>query len=68
VRLNWKTLRLSLLPALLLFVAGCGGISATKSVSPASFLIPGFLQATPPPAHPESTLPAVEPGNEVAQF
>jgi hypothetical protein len=66
--LNCKILRLSVLPALLLFVAGCGGISATKSISPASFLIPGFIKATPRPAYPESTLPTVEPGTEVAQF
>jgi hypothetical protein len=57
-----------MLPVLFLFVAGCGGISATKSISPASFLIPGFIMATPPPGHPENTLPAVEPGTEVAQF
>jgi hypothetical protein len=57
-----------MLPVLVLSVAGCGGISATKSISPASFLIPGFLKATPPPANPESTLPTVEPGTEVAQF
>jgi hypothetical protein len=57
-----------MLPALLLIVAGCGGFSATKSVSPASFLLPGILKADPQPLHPEHTLPAVEPGTEVAQF
>jgi hypothetical protein len=56
------------LPALLFFMAGCGGFTASKSVSPASFLLPGFLQAAPQPTHPDSTLPAVEPGTEVAQF
>jgi len=29
--------------------AGCGGINASQSVSPASFLLPGLMQATPPP-------------------
>jgi hypothetical protein len=66
--LNWKNLRLTILPILLLFVAGCGGLTASKSISPASFLLPGLMQASPQPAHPESTLPAVEPGTEVAQF
>jgi hypothetical protein len=68
VRLNWKTLRLTILPVLLLSVTGCGGITASKSISPASFLLPGLLQADPPPANPDSTVPAVEPGIEVAQF
>jgi hypothetical protein len=66
--LNWKILRLMFLPALLFAVAGCGGLSATKSISPASFLLPGLIQAAPQPVHPDSTLPAVEPGTEVAQF
>ena len=56
------------LPALLLFVAGCGGITASKSISPASFLLPGLLQAVPQPPPPDSTMPKVEPGTEIAQF
>jgi hypothetical protein len=59
---------LSFLPVLLLFVAGCGGLSATKSISPASFLLPGLMQSAPRQIDPESTLPADEPGIEVAQF
>jgi hypothetical protein len=35
-------------PALL--TSGCGGFAATKSVSPATFLLPGFGQADPRPA------------------
>lgn len=50
VRLKWKFLWLTLLAALPLVVEGCGGINASKSVSPASFFLPGLLQATPPPA------------------
>ena len=41
------------LPALaaVLLGAGCGGFSGSRSVSPASFLLPGLMQApTPPPA------------------
>jgi hypothetical protein len=46
---------------LLLFGAGCGGIHASKSVSPLDFLLPGiggFMQVDPtpppPPVEPES--------------
>jgi len=28
--------------------AGCGGINASQSVSPASFFLPGLLKACPP--------------------
>jgi hypothetical protein len=41
--------------ALLLLVAGCGGLRAEKSVSLLDLLMPGFggfLQADPPPANP----------------
>ena len=34
--------------ALLPAVAGCGGVSASKSVSPLDFFMPGLLQADPP--------------------
>jgi len=30
-------------------VAGCGGINASKSVSPLDFFMPGLIKATPPP-------------------
>jgi hypothetical protein len=52
----------------LLFLTGCGGLSASKSISPASFFLPGLLKADPQPTNPDSTLPAVEPGTVVAQF
>ena len=38
--------------------AGCSGINASHSVSPASFLIPGLLKVEPPPADPNAPLPA----------
>jgi len=68
MRLNWKVLRLAVISALLSTAAGCGGITASKSISPATFLLPGLMQADPPPAQPEGTLPAAEPAPEVAQF
>jgi hypothetical protein len=48
--------------------AGCSGINASQSVSPATFLLPGLMQANPPPAHPDVILPAEEPSTEVAKF
>jgi hypothetical protein len=67
VSLNWKFLRLAVIPAFLLVVAGCSGINTTHSVSPATFLLPGLIQADPSPAPFEHALPADEPGKEVAQ-
>jgi hypothetical protein len=42
-------LRLAVLAVLLTGAAGCGGVSGSQSVSPASFFLPGLLQVTPPP-------------------
>jgi len=53
--------------ALLLVGAGCSGINMSKSISPASFLLPGLLKADPPPANPERELPAEEHAREIAQ-
>jgi hypothetical protein len=47
--------------------AGCGGIRASHSVSPASFFLPGLLKVAPPPANPDADLPADEPVKELAQ-
>jgi hypothetical protein len=52
VRFNWKSGRLAMLalPVVLgLFGAGCSGINAGGSVSPAMFFIPG-AKADPAPA------------------
>jgi hypothetical protein len=46
---------LSLVAAVALFGAGCSGISTTQSVSPATFLLPGFFVQAPA----ESATPAV---------
>jgi hypothetical protein len=48
VRIRWIFLPLALLAAGLLLLAGCGGISGSQSVSPASFFLPGLLKADPP--------------------
>ena len=53
--------------SILLLGAGCSGINTTQSVSPATFLLPGLLQADPPPAHPDLILPSEEPLTEASQ-
>jgi hypothetical protein len=46
VRFQWKFMLM--LVAVALIGAGCGGINASQSVSPATFLMPGILKNTPP--------------------
>lgn len=38
---------MALLPVVSLIGAGCGGINASQSVSPASFLLPGIIKNCP---------------------
>lgn len=47
------------LAALVLLNTGCSGINASKSVSPASFFLPGLMQVSPPagPVVPAGTAP-----------
>jgi hypothetical protein len=37
--------------------AGCGGISASHTVSPASFFLPGIMKANPPATNPPVAFP-----------
>jgi hypothetical protein len=39
---------LALLAAMPFLLTGCGGISASKTISPLDFLLPGILRADPP--------------------
>ena len=48
--------------SLAVLLAGCGGIAASPSVSPASFLIPGLIQNTAPQSVP---VQATHSGGEV---
>jgi len=41
---------LAMLAALALFSAGCAGINASESISPASFFLPGLMKVDPPAA------------------
>lgn len=47
MKVNWNMLRLAILGLLVTAGIGCGGINASKGVSPATFLLPGFGQAEP---------------------
>jgi len=40
----------------------------SKSISPATFLLPGLLQNDAPPPPPDPTLPVVGQPQQVAQF
>jgi len=50
---------LALLSATSLLLTGCGGISASRTVSPLDFIMPGLLRADPPQTNaPMVVLPA----------
>jgi hypothetical protein len=66
VRLNWKKLRFAALPALVLLGAGCGGFSASRTVSPLDFILPGVLKADAAPAAPDQATPVPTPPLELA--
>ena len=44
--------------ALLTLTAGCGGVNASKSVSPLDFILPGLLKVQPRP--PSEQIPPLE--------
>ena len=66
VRLHLKYWRLVLIPAVVLVVVGCGGFSASRSVSPASFFLPGLMKADPP-SPPVEWSPPVAVSTEMAR-
>jgi len=67
VQLNRKTTLLAaLLPAVVLLGAGCSGINTSHSVSPATFLLPGFFGQAQPQAPPGAE-PAWAPAADSAQ-
>jgi hypothetical protein len=67
--LNRKTAVLSLAFSLVFIGGGCSGINATKSVSPATFLLPGFFGQTQPapPSDTETALLRQESVQFIAQ-
>jgi hypothetical protein len=66
VTLQRKNFRLLLAAALLVVTAGCSGINASHSVSPASFFLPGLLKADPPPMTNDVTVPQLPAVKQVA--
>ena len=64
VKWNSNWFRRAGLVALLAFGAGCSGIHASKSISPATFLLPGLLKYEAPAA--QDSFPA-PPGELLAQ-
>jgi hypothetical protein len=52
---------------MVLLATGCGGFTASKSVSPASFLLPGIMQNSPPPPDPFESLTNSAPAVSLAQ-
>jgi hypothetical protein len=66
VKLNRKVKRVVAASALLLACAGCGGISASRSVSPASFFLPGVKAEPKQPS--SDTVPQPGPVKQFAQL
>lgn len=64
---NGISVSLAILAAGACLCTGCGGISATKSISPASFFLPGLMQADPATVIPPAATPASQPAVVVAQ-
>jgi hypothetical protein len=52
---------------MVLLATGCSGINASKSFSPASFFLPGLLQAEPPAPSDDHQAPAPDKPVLVAQ-
>jgi hypothetical protein len=65
VKWNWKWLGRAGLLAVLALGAGCSGIHASKSISPATFLLPGLLKNDAPAA--QDSIPPAPPGELLAQ-
>jgi hypothetical protein len=62
VRIRWKFSLLAAFASLPLLVAGCGGISASRSVSPLDFLLPGvggFIKAGSVSTNAPGAFPAI---------
>jgi hypothetical protein len=56
VKLKWQSFRLALAALLVALGAGCSGINASHSISPATFLLPGLGKAeTEPSQTPQNT-------------
>jgi hypothetical protein len=50
------------------FLTGCSGINAGHSISPATFLLPGLMQVTPPAPPVDDTTPTLAPTSQIARL
>jgi hypothetical protein len=66
VSLNWKFLRAAIFLMVGSLLTGCSGIHMTKSVSPATFLLPGLMKASQPD-DPNLEFPVQQPGAQVTK-
>ena len=57
----------ALLALVAIVTAGCGGFAASKSVSPASFFLPGLLQNSPSGTSPLDPMTNSSPATTLAQ-
>lgn len=64
VKWDWKWFRTAALVAVVAFGAGCSGIRASHSISPASFFLPGLLKYEAPTK--QDAIPAAPPGEMLA--
>ena len=55
VTAKWNLIRWATGVILLICTAGCGGINASKGISPLDFILPGLIQNQPAPAQPTVT-------------
>jgi hypothetical protein len=66
--LHWKILQFGAFAGLLFLATGCGGLRGKYSVSPLTFLLPGFGRVDTKPTNPTNTeLQLDEHSNELAQ-
>ncbi|MCX6886098.1 MAG: hypothetical protein NTX27_13765 [Verrucomicrobia bacterium] len=66
--LNWKKAWPCLFALALVVLTGCSGVNATRSVSPATFLLPGVMKyEAPKPASPDQTLPQIGSGGDTVE-
>jgi hypothetical protein len=69
MKFSWKSRLLTILQVMILIAAttGCGGFAASRSVSPASFFMPGLLRVEPPAPPKEFPAPPPATTKQVAQ-
>jgi hypothetical protein len=67
VKLNRKHKTFASAAVLVLLCAGCGGVSASRSVSPINFLVPGGLLQVDPKKPSFETVPPPQAARQLAQ-